>query len=160
VSEREGIEASPEDHILAVSTSGLFTHDVVDDSRPGYHGGPPATELLPHEWVTQPRIRAYSRVGPPIGGEDVGVADESQADIVLNLASTDGGIVRPRAFAVLRLITRSKLRPLDGSRRALPLEEFVHVAGSSPVEIRDARAVGYQASIVTTGSSRQRETRV
>ena len=58
-------------------------------------------------------------------------------------ASTAGGIVSPRAFAVLRLITSSNLVGCSTGRigGVHTLEDLVHVGGNTSVEIGEVHAV-------------------
>ena len=82
-SQREGIESGPEDHILVVPAVDLLGHNVLDEARPGDDAGAEATEPLTHIRMGQPRVRPRDGLGSQIGGEDVGVANEPQADLVL-----------------------------------------------------------------------------
>ena len=54
-------------------------------------------------------------------------------------ASTDGGIVRPSALAVLRLMTSSNLVGCSTGRSAglRALQDLVHVDGGAPVSRYD-----------------------
>ena len=62
--------------------------------------------------------------------------------------SSDGGIVRPNAFAVLRLIT--KLKPVHLHDRQVgglfAAEKSPGVDASLPITFRDARSVAHQAT--------------
>jgi hypothetical protein len=55
------------------------------------------------------------------------------------------GTARPRAFAVLKLITTSYLRLYRQIRRLLVLEDAIDVAGCAPGQVDPIRPVGDQA---------------
>ena len=68
-------------------------------------------------------------------------------------ASSDGGIVRPRAFAVLRLITSSNFVGCSTGRSAglAPLQNLVHVDGEASWHLSLVLSVCHEAAIEGIG---------
>src|SRR5215472_12027502 len=63
-------------------------------------------------------------------------------------ASTDGGMVRPSALAVLRLMTSSNLVGCSTGRSAglEPLRDLCHIGSGASIEISEIRAVAHEGA--------------
>ncbi len=62
----------------------------------------------------------------------------------------DGGIVKPRALAVFRLITSSNFVGCSTGKSAGlgALEDLVHIGGGTSKVVAEARGVGHEAASV------------
>ena len=155
VAHRRGV-ADPEfdDHVLALDVSELAETfpEFVDPELRRLAGETEKRKIRPVDFPGLLRLRGERR-----GEEGKGAGDEGSPVhywmTSVACRRTDGGIVRPRALAVFRLITRSNSwAARSGGRRAPRPSGSCRVGRGPAPDVGNARPVGHQAAPASTNS--------